>query len=95
MEEPAAVACRVCGRPLRTPESIARGVGPVCCPEVPGSPVATPRKRSAATGATAPDPRQLTLWAMPAEPEWQPCWAEPVECTGSYCDQVCFVRTRL
>ncbi|MFB7776882.1 DUF6011 domain-containing protein [Streptomyces bauhiniae] len=51
--------CRYCPRPLRTPESRARGYGPVCGRQRGLLPASTPRQQAVTTPVTATVPKHV------------------------------------
>lgn len=57
-----------CGRPLRDPTSIARGLGPVCARRLTGPParIRVSRNPDVPAGQTEPHltPHQPTLWSL-------------------------------
>ncbi|SCF88690.1 hypothetical protein GA0115259_104224 [Streptomyces sp. MnatMP-M17] len=62
------MTCRVCGRPLRSPESRTRGAGPVCWRNTttPVRPAPAPPSHTAVPGQTELplQPMQPTLWSL-------------------------------
>lgn len=81
--------CALCGRPLRTAASRARGIGPHCLRKLPHAPSPTPAPGAQAlTAATTTHPEQAAELAEWAQRVHQRCRRNH-KFTGRLCDCTC------